>query len=180
MGLPKLALILGAAAADKPGASLEPDTTLSTTAAPTSVGLCCQWSSASDWCGTCDNGWYPISDWCSYSRSNCETGVSNCGGKWCGDSDVSPQAPSPAPTPAPQPAPQPQPGQELGFVGCCFDAPSTDTCGACTTTIIESDPCFWNRANCEGCADHATWCGAADVMPWAPTPAPAALTSSGS
>ena len=82
-------------------------------------------------------------------------------------------------TPAPQPQPTPQSQEGLGFVGCCFDAPSADTCGACTTTIIESDSCFWSRANCEGCADHATWCGAADVMPWAPTPAPVALASGG-
>ena len=62
-GLPMLALLLTlrAAAADKaeskPGASLEPDTTLSTTAAPTSFGGCCKWSSASDWCRP-HNGWH--------------------------------------------------------------------------------------------------------------------------
>ena len=59
MGLPKLALLLTlrAAAADKPeskpGASLEPDTTLSASAAPTPFGGCCKWSSAGDWCEAC-------------------------------------------------------------------------------------------------------------------------------
>ena len=91
-GLPKLALLLTLrpAAADKaeskPGASLEPDTTLSATAAPTPFGGCCKWSSASDWCETCDD-LATATDWCSYSRANCE----NCGAAvWCGIDDVAP------------------------------------------------------------------------------------------
>jgi len=174
-GLPMLALLLTlrAAAADKleskPGASLEPDTTLSTTAAPTPFGGCCKWSSASDWCEACDD-LATATDWCSFSRANCE----NCGAAvWCGINDVAPHAPVPSPKPTPAPA------DALGFVGCCFYSTTTDTCGSCATIIDETNECYWNRGNCEAC--EGTWCGAADVMPWAPTPAPAvSLASSGS
>ncbi len=180
MGLPWFALLLtlqlGAAAADKPeskpGASLEPGTTLSTTAAPTPFGGCCK--TPGDSCGACDD--LDTTEWCSYSRDNCEG--CGAGATWCGAGDEAPHAPEPAPAPTPAS----QPGQELGFVGCCFYSTGADTCGSCATTIDETNECFWNRANCEGCAGHATWCGDADVMPWAPTTAPtpgAALASAG-
>merc|ERR1719487_2691723 len=60
---------------------------------------CCFWSSTDDVCASCDA---PASttDWCSFSRSNCES-CSNA--NWCGSNDVAPHAPVPTPRPTPVP-----------------------------------------------------------------------------
>merc|ERR1719359_1847335 len=60
---------------------------------------CCFWSSTDDVCASCDA---PASqtDWCSFSRDNCES-CSNA--NWCGASDVAPHAPVPTPRPTPVP-----------------------------------------------------------------------------
>mmetsp|Transcript_13224 Transcript_13224/g.35104 ORF Transcript_13224/g.35104 Transcript_13224/m.35104 type:complete len:1754 (+) Transcript_13224:179-5440(+) len=60
---------------------------------------CCFWSSTDDVCASCDAP-AATTDWCSFSRSNCES-CSNA--NWCGASDVAPHAPVPTPRPTPVP-----------------------------------------------------------------------------
>merc|ERR1719359_2150007 len=60
---------------------------------------CCFWSSTDDMCASCDAP-AATTDWCSFSRSNCES-CSNA--NWCGASDVAPHAPVPTPRPTPVP-----------------------------------------------------------------------------
>ena len=63
----------------------------------------CFWSSSGDACGDCDQPAATV-DWCSFSRSNCES-CSNA--EWCGESDLAPHAPAPSVRPTPQPSPRP-------------------------------------------------------------------------
>merc|ERR1719352_2165474 len=60
---------------------------------------CCFWSSTDDVCASCDAP-AAQTDWCSFSRSNCES-CSNA--NWCGSNDVVPHAPVPTPRPTPVP-----------------------------------------------------------------------------
>merc|ERR1719261_1756145 len=60
---------------------------------------CCFWSSTDDMCAACDAP-AATTDWCSFSRDNCES-CSNA--NWCGSSDVAPHAPVPTPRPTPVP-----------------------------------------------------------------------------
>merc|ERR1719487_612977 len=60
---------------------------------------CCFWSSTDDVCASCDAP-AATTDWCSFSRDNCES-CSNA--QWCGASDIAPHAPLPTPRPTPVP-----------------------------------------------------------------------------